>query len=335
MYLVGHVAPTCRGKGKTQVVRTVASVMLASLLPNSTGGWIAVIVGAIGLAAAVQQLTSWWLKRKYDRAEQRMLDILRQQIDAEQVQRFAENARKQAEDYERQQEALRRTIAEQIPVEAQRLYFMRRLDALKSNMGRDYFEYLDLSSQLDALAGIKQDPLPPQLEKLIKESALPQHLEARRHAQQLRVLVFILVVLAVMPASLSVLLAAELSILLHPLRFHPYETYLAYGILSLLVAIVWIAPPLGPRLAARLQQRRVQGRPPLAPVGVTFGLLALFLPIAWIAQRNGFYEFLGSQQAKAAFIGIVGVTVGASIIVVAVADTWPRISRRIKRRMSA
>jgi hypothetical protein len=245
------------GRGNL-VVHIVESVALASLLPDSAGGWIALTVGVIGLAAAVQQLTAAFFRRKYGKAEERVLDILKEQIDAEEVERFAASARKQAAEYESLQERLRLDIAQQIPLEAERMYLDQRIEALIAGMGRDHQEYLELNTQLDGLEARSQSvhtrsALSPELQEFLQDSVVPQHMQVKKRERQLLLLVGATVVLALTPVSLGLVLINWITVLVHPLTADLSLVILGYACLGLLVTLlVMVVKPIRESLASRI-----------------------------------------------------------------------------------
>lgn len=318
--------------GEGEPVRyTIAAVPLESinsLLPHSTGGWIAVSVGLVGFAAAVQQLTAAVFRRKYGRAEKRMLDILKKQVDAEEVERFAESAREQAERYEEQERALREQIRERIPLEAARLYYNQRIDALVASMGGEWDEYQALESQLSHLEKRAPRPLPEALGEGMRDRVVPFRVREKRHALQLRVLVFALFVLAIIPVSLAELISGWLDALFQPLALPLWGAYVNYSLAAGAVIGVYLIPPVWRRTKPLHTAASVTGAIMYFGIGLAF-LSGAALSL-WQLRKN--YEAslpeLPDLPPIVAPMLLVLVLIGATGIFFGTVRLWPLVRKR-------
>ncbi len=286
---------------------------------------ISAIVGAIGVAAAVQQLTSWILRRKYEKAENRLLEILQQQVDAEEVQRFGEAVRQQVKEYERQQARLREQIEEEIPREARRLYTQQRLDALVQSLGRDYVEYEELRASQEMASG--SHALPEEIRALIANQILPEYLEQKRRDRRTALLIVALVVLAFVPFDLASLVFYLVYRIFRPLSDAPWTAVPSYALLGLAMIVLLARTSLKPwsrRIADILWARRFLRVPVIYMVLALLFLLAIFVAAAVylvvddIQFYGGFstysgYDFSGSAQARSALL-LIATTLCTSLV---------------------
>jgi len=124
--------------------------LIAAASAHDSGADPVAILGAValilGLLAAVHQLAGIFTRRRYKRAKQRALELIRQSLDADELQH--ELRKTKAE-----RDALRRQVDEDLPREARRVYVATRLEQLSEQMRADAREFNELHTELTELGG--------------------------------------------------------------------------------------------------------------------------------------------------------------------------------------
>lgn len=153
---------------------------------------IGTVGGIIGLIAAVQQLLGSFRRRRYHKAEERLLHTMATTIDAE-------SAREEAERLEALRAALRQQVEEEVPLEARRIFLRTRRDALRSQIASDVEEHTTIERELAEIEGRTALGLDERLRPTIEKSILPPYVRRRRVERGVVAALAVLLVLTVTP----------------------------------------------------------------------------------------------------------------------------------------
>lgn len=121
-----------------------------STSPDLWAMFVAVAV-VVGFVAAVQQLVSWLSRRRLRRAETRLLEVAAAQLDAEESQQAAKEARARVEELLEHRRVLQREIERRIPQEARRVYLENRMLQLASSLRSTYAEYQSAGAEISKI----------------------------------------------------------------------------------------------------------------------------------------------------------------------------------------
>lgn len=139
-------------------------------------------VGAavVGILVGLQQIRIWVKRRRYDKAEDQVLELVQQQLDTKAIEC-------EAAEYNDLRDSLRDQVTREVPREARRVFLRARLDALQTQIGTDVDEYQLLSTELAGLDSARQEPLDHALTAVIEASILPSYVRRQRTERWTRV----------------------------------------------------------------------------------------------------------------------------------------------------
>lgn len=156
------------------------------------------VVGAValvvGFMAAVQQLLSAYRRRRFAKAEERVLAVAAKELDAEAAHRDYDR-------YEALRLSLRRQVEQEVPQEARRVYLRSRVESLRSQLAADLEEYERVSAELREVSSESVAGLDDRLRDVIEHSIRPVYVRRRRNERLVVALLVALLALALTPLT--------------------------------------------------------------------------------------------------------------------------------------
>jgi hypothetical protein len=239
--------------------------------PTDTGLdlWqVVVAVGVIvGLIAGLQQLAGWVRRRRYQRAEELVLRIASQQLEAA-------AAKEDFAKYQALKENLRRQVEEEVPREARRVYLRSRVDALNQQIGSDVEEYLVVEQALADLERRAPATLDNRLRAVIESSIRPAYIRRRQTDRVVLGGLVALLVLTLSPINLAAQLRDLLFVLGNP--DDATDSKVAF-VVMLGVGLFAACGSLGARY--RLSATRRLGKTSLTTLGIAMVLATCVLAV--------------------------------------------------------
>jgi len=156
--------------------------------------WQALVaVGVVvSLIAGIQQIAITVKRRRYAKAEEKMLQTIARTLDAE-------AAEQDVAKYVALRESLRRQIEDEVPLEGRRVYLRARLDELRDGLASDVQEFERLRAELQSLDDRKVEPLDARLRAVVEDSIRPRYVQRRRFELAVFALLGVLLVTALSP----------------------------------------------------------------------------------------------------------------------------------------
>lgn len=274
-------------------------------------------------------------RRRYAKAEQKLLETVALTVDAEAA--AADVAR-----YQALRETLRRQVEDEVPREGRRVYLRARLEELRGQLASGVRDFERLEDELAQLGGDSSQPLDARLRSVIEDSIRPDYLRRRRGERLTLGVLAALLVLTVSPYRPAGLLQGGAHALTHSASASPADIVETLVGGSLLTALI-----LGLAVSVRPSRRSLAIRWPriwhvTVAAAVTAGLLltggavesnhatALSLKAEDVLLgSHGDYPRLADQAANAetwAAVLLWTGMLGLGITVVLAAE-WVRVTR--------
>ena len=154
--------------------------------------WLGYAVGLIGSVIAIVQFVSWLRARKHRQADERIREIVSQQLNAEDV-------RLDAERYEALRQELRTQIEREIPKVARHRYLENRRDRLVESITREFEEYRSIESELGDSG--PESMLDRRIVDVIQEALVPERRLRQRRERFLLALLGVLLLFNLLPVG--------------------------------------------------------------------------------------------------------------------------------------
>ncbi|MFB9449077.1 hypothetical protein Dvina_30475 [Dactylosporangium vinaceum] len=170
----------------------------ASAPPGSGLDWWQIVVAAgvvVGLVVGIVQVVFWVQDRRTRREQQRLFEIIGNQLNAE-------RARVEAVQSTALVAELRAQIERDLPAEARRVHLSERLQSLARSITADFEEYQQIEKEMAQTASAS--PLHEQVRSVVEQAILPARQMDRRRDR------FVLIMLDLLAASTLQLRLIEL-----------------------------------------------------------------------------------------------------------------------------
>jgi TRAP-type C4-dicarboxylate transport system permease small subunit len=294
--------------------------------PGILHNWWAVVVTIgviVGLLAGIQQLTSWIAQRSRRKAEDRVIEIAARQLDAEQ-------AKEDAQHYERLRTELRAQVEQEVPREARRVYLLNRRDRLAQSLNDDLNEYDDIEQELRSISGdINASALDERVRAVVRETILPSQQKRRRRERWILALLVLIFLSNFTPIDLTGLVFGYFYVLWTPSNFPPgvIVFVLFLGVATITIALRFTYPYIRRYIrgsaVAYIKRRRWVVAASGAVLGAGF--------IVW-----GFYwrdmAMISNTSARSAPDSYSNIAFQAGVILLSLASVIPARSQIRPRR---
>jgi hypothetical protein len=162
---------------------------------NNVPSWWQVVVAigvVVGLVAGVQQIFAAVRRRRLGAAEERLLEIVATQLDAD-------TAKQDAATYAEIRSSLRAQIEVELPAEARRLFLADRLKETARQIAREFEEYEAMEAEMGRLA--PQTELDDRIRNVIETQILPPYKRQQWRERAVLVALLGLLILSISPLS--------------------------------------------------------------------------------------------------------------------------------------
>jgi hypothetical protein len=334
-------APTIRSMG-------AINVLIAASEEGGPGiGVVWKAIGAVGvvvgLIAGIQQIATTLRRRRFSRAERRVLETVARALDAESA---AEDVAK----YEALRESLRRQVEDEVPLEARRVFLRTQIDHLRQRIGADVTEFERLRGQLARLEAQRVEPLDARLDEVVERAIRPPYAKRRGNETAILVMVSLLLVAALSPYEVGYVLFAAPEALTDSADESPADVGVAIAVGAL--AVFGIATALG-NWFLRSRLRGIKTWPKLWLGSAAVVVIATALLVVGGLQSNRASTLFARAYAEddpggrlenraeridaraGSFLLAGTVSLGVSASLVLLCFSLERESRLLRRRVSA